>query len=131
MFEPALRPLGFDWKMGVSIITGLAAKEIAVSTMGILYHADTDSPDGGRSLIAGIKEQRYSSGPEAGMPIFDPVTALGYMVFMLLYVPCVATLAAMKRESGSWKWPAFSALFTISLAWTAAFLIHHIGRLMG
>ncbi len=131
MFEPALRPLGFDWKMGVSIITGLAAKEIAVSTMGILYHADTDSPDGGRSLIAGIKEQRYSSGPEAGMHIFDPVTELGYMVFMLLYVPCVATLAAMKRESGSWKWPAFSALFTISLAWTAAFLIHHIGRLMG
>lgn len=130
-FEPVLRPLGFDWKMGVSIITGLAAKEIAVSTLSILYHADMDSPEGSRSLIDNIKEQRHPSGPKAGRAVFDPVTALGYMVFMLLYVPCVATLATMKRESGSWKWPAFSALFTILLAWIAAFLIHHIGRLLG
>jgi ferrous iron transport protein B len=131
LIEPALEPLGFDWKMSVSIITGLAAKEIAVSTMGILYHADMDSPEGSRSLITRIKEQRHLSGAEAGRPVFDPMTALGYMIFMLLYVPCVATLATMKRESGSWKWPAFSALFTIILAWAAAFLIRQIGLLIG
>ncbi len=130
LVEPGLEPLGFDWRMGVSIITGLAAKEIAVSTMGILYHADIDSPEGSRSLIARIQEQRYRSGPMAGRPVIDPPVALGYMVFMLLYVPCVATLATMKRESGSWKWPAFSAFFSISLAWIAAFLIRQISLLI-
>ncbi len=130
LVEPALAPLGFDWRMSVSIITGLAAKEIAVGTMGILYHADKDAPEGGPSLITRIKEQRHLSGPNTGRPVFDPLTALGYMVFMLLYVPCVATLATMKRESGSWKWPAFSALFSITLAWMAAFLIRQIGQLI-
>ncbi|HPC42136.1 MAG TPA: ferrous iron transport protein B [Spirochaetota bacterium] len=131
LIEPALAPLGFDWRMSVSIITGLAAKEIAVSTMGILYHADTNSAGGSGSLIARIKEQKYLSGPLAGRPVFDPLTALGYMAFMLLYIPCVATLATMKRESGSWKWPLFSAFLTITLAWTTAFLIRHIGLLAG
>lgn len=130
LMEPAMAPLGFDWRMSVSVITGLAAKEIAVSTIGILFHADKNAPDSSRSLITRIKEQRYLSGPMAGKPIFDPATALGYMVFMLLYVPCVATLATMKRESGSWKWPVFSALFSITVAWSAAFAIHQIGLLI-
>jgi ferrous iron transport protein B len=129
--EPALAPLGFDWRMSVSVITGLAAKEIAVGTMGILYHADAVSPGSRDSLVSRIRELRHTSGPRTGHPVFDPVTALSFMAFMLLYVPCVATLATMRRESGSWKWPLFSAFLTISLAWTAAFLIRHIGRLVG
>jgi ferrous iron transport protein B len=130
VIEPVMEPLGFDWKMSVSIITGLAAKEIAVSTMGILYHADKDAPEGSGALIKKIKEQRYGSGPRAGQPIFDPATALAYMAFMLLYIPCVATLVTMRRESGTWKWPVFSALFSITLAWLAAFLIQQAGSLI-
>ncbi|MBN1495120.1 MAG: ferrous iron transport protein B [Spirochaetes bacterium] len=125
--EPVMAPLGFDWKMGVSLITGLAAKEIAVSTLGILYHAGGDKD---RSLVVTIREQRHESGPLAGERIFDSLTALGYMVFVLLYVPCVATLVTMRRETGSLKWPLFSAIFSISLAWLAAFIIHNLGSLL-
>lgn len=128
--EPVMAPLGFDWRMSVSIVTGLAAKEIAVGTMGILYHTDVVSPDGKDSLVSRIRDLKHTSGPRAGKPLFDPLTAMGFMAFMLLYVPCVATLATMKRESGSWKWPLFSAFFTISLAWMAAFLIRQIGMLI-
>lgn len=128
MAEPVMAPLGFDWKMGVSLIAGLAAKEIAVSTLGILYHGD--SRDGRHSLATTIREQRYESGPRAGQRVFDPLAALGYMVFVLLYVPCMATLATMRRESGSWKWPALSAVFSIGLAWISAFIIHQAGSLL-
>ncbi|OHD65000.1 MAG: ferrous iron transport protein B [Spirochaetes bacterium RBG_13_51_14] len=128
--EPGLAPLGFDWKMGVSLTAGLAAKEIAVSTLGILYHADRDSSEEDQGLINNIREQRYSSGPHAGQRVFNPLVALGYMLFLLLYVPCVATLITMKRESGTWKWPLLSALFSTSLAWLAAFLIHQGGLLL-
>jgi ferrous iron transport protein B len=128
--EPVMAPLGFDWKMSVSILAGLAAKEIAVSTIGILYHADKNTPEGSSSLIKKIKDQRYSSGPRAGQAIFDPVTALAYMTFMLLYIPCTATLVTMRRESGTWKWPVFSALFSTTLAWLAAFLVQHAGSLI-
>jgi ferrous iron transport protein B len=129
VIEPVMAPLGFDWKMSVSILAGLAAKEIAVSTLGILYHAEKKTPEISGSLIQKIKEQRYSSGPRAGQVIFNPVTALAYMAFMLLYIPCIATLVTMRRESGTWKWPAFSALFSISLACVAAFLIQQVGSL--
>jgi len=130
VIEPVMAPLGFDWKMSVSIVAGLAAKEIAVSTMGILYHADKNAPEGSGSLIQKIREQRYSSGPRTGQAIFDPVTALSYMAFILLYIPCMATLVTMRRESGTWKWPAFSAFFSITLAWLSAFLIQYAGSLI-
>ena len=79
----------------------------------------SDGRDGRHSLATTIREQRYESGPRAGQRVFGPLAALGYMVFVLLYVPCMATLATMRRESGSWKWPALSAVFSIGLAWIA------------
>jgi ferrous iron transport protein B len=131
LFEPAVSPLGFDWKMGVSLLAGLAAKEITVSTLGVLYHSGAGRDEGNRGIAEALKEQRYESGPAAGRPVFDPLTALGYMLFMLLYVPCVATLAAMKKESGSWKWPVISALYSTSVAWLVAFLVRQVGLLIG
>jgi ferrous iron transport protein B len=130
VIAPALAPLGFDWKMGVSIFTGLAAKEITVSTLGVLYHARDDSPEIEGSLQERIREQRYMSGPRKGEAVFSPAVALAYMVFILLYVPCMATLVTMKRESGSWKWPLFSALFSTSIAWVAAFLVYRVGLMI-
>lgn len=130
LIEPAVSPLGFDWKMGISLLTGLAAKEISVSTLGVLYHPDQKGHAGENDIAEALKEQRYESGPHAGRHVFDPLTAFGYMVFMLLYVPCAATLAAMRKESGSWKWPAVSALYSTTIAWLAAFLIRQAGLLI-
>ncbi|HQL82677.1 MAG TPA: ferrous iron transport protein B, partial [Spirochaetota bacterium] len=131
LIEPAVSPLGFDWKMGVSLLTGFAAKEISVSTLGVLYHPDRSDRADDRGIEKALKEQRYGSGPLEGRPVFDPLTALGYMLFMLLYVPCVATLAAMKKESGSLKWPVISALYSTTVAWLVAFLVRQSGRLIG
>ncbi len=128
--EPALHPLGFDWKMGVSLVTGLAAKEVTVSTLGILYHVNKDTPDMSQSLIRNIQEQTHERGPHAGRRIFNPITALAYLIFILLYIPCIPALVTMRRESGSWKWPAFSALFSTTIAWSFAFLIHQVGMLL-
>jgi ferrous iron transport protein B len=130
LLEPVVAPLGFDWKMGVSLMSGLAAKEISVGTMGVLYHPDRAGAAVGSGIADALREQRYEAGPRAGLPVFDPLVALGYMVFILLYVPCIATLAAIKKESGSWKWPVLSALYSTTVAWLAAFLIRQAGLLL-
>ena len=130
LLEPVVAPLGFDWKMGVSLLSGLAAKEITVSTLGVLYHPDRAGAAGASGIADALREQRYAAGPRAGLPVFDPLAALGYMVFILLYVPCIATLVAIKKESGSWKWPILSALYSTSVAWGAAFLVRQAGLLL-
>ena len=128
--EPVIAPLGFDWKMGVSLLTGFAAKEIVVSTMGVLYQAD-DNPSGGvtASLQKKIGEQVHSSGPKAGQPVFTPLVAMSFLVFVLLYLPCVAVLTAVGREAGNWKWSAFVVFYTTAVAWLASFMIYQIGSL--
>jgi ferrous iron transport protein B len=126
-FEPVIAPLGFDWKMGVSLLTGFAAKEIVVSTMGVLYHAGSDVTEESMSLINNIRHYKHSSGPRKGEMVITPLTAFGFMIFVLLYFPCIATIATIKRESGSWKWALFSAFQTTTVAWLMAFLVFHIG----
>ena len=112
--EPVIEPLGFDWKLGIGILSGVGAKELVVSTLGVLYANDADSD--GTSLGERI-------------PI-TPLVAFGYMVFVLLYFPCIATIAAIKGESGSWKWGLFAAGYTTLLAWIVSFLIYQVGRLL-
>ena len=125
---PVFRPLGFDWKMSVSLLTGVAAKEIVVSSMGVLYHADLDADENSSSLQSSLKAQKWTEGKDIGQPVFTPLVAYGYMIFILLYFPCVAALSAVFRE-GSRKWGIFSILYNTGLAWLAAFLIHTIGLL--
>ena len=125
---PVFRPLGFDWKMSVSLLTGVAAKEIVVSSMGVLYHADLDADENSSSLQSSLKAQKWTEGKEKGQPVFTPLVAYGYMIFILLYFPCVAALSAVFRE-GSRKWGLFSILYNTGVAWLAAFLIHTIGML--
>jgi len=127
--EPVIKPLGFDWKMGVSIITGIAAKEIVVSTMGVLYNADLEADENSTSLINKIKNERYTSGEKTGELVFSPLVAISFLVFILLYFPCIAVIAAIKKESGNWKWAVFTMLYTTSLAWVSSFLIYQIGSL--
>lgn len=126
---PVFRPLGFDWQMGVSIITGFAAKEIVVSSMGVLYHSDSAADENSLALQQSLKNHKWSSGPNVGKPVFTPLVAFGFMVFILLYFPCVAALTAIKKEAGT-KWMLFSIFYTTSVAWLAAFLIYNVGMLL-
>ena len=124
--EPVIRPLGFDWKIGVSIITGLAAKEIVVGSMGILYHADLEADENSGSLIEKLQQQEYSSGELMGQKVFTPLVAFGFMLFVLIYFPCMAVVAAIKKES-DWKWAGFTIVYTTGIAWIVAFLSYQIG----
>ena len=125
--EPVMRPLGFDWKMSVSLLAGANAKEIVVSTLGVLYQANDDDST---ALQNRLKDEVYQSGPKKGENVFDPIVAFAFLIFVLIYFPCVATVAAIKKESGSWKWAAFMVIYTTSLAWILAFLINTIGHLI-
>jgi Fe2+ transport system protein B len=111
--EPVIEPLGFDWKLGIGILSGVGAKELVVSTLGVLYADDAEA-------------DAVSLGER--IPI-TPLVAFGYMVFVLIYFPCIATLAAIKGESGSWKWAVFAGLYTTALAWLMSFAIYQIGGL--
>lgn len=126
--EPVIRPLGFDWKMGVSLIAGMSAKEIVVSTMGVLYQSDP-SVDGNAPLMEKLQQAKYDSGPKKGQKIYSPLVAFSFIIFILFYFPCVATIAAIRRESGEWKWALFTVFYTTSLAWVASFLVFQIGSL--
>jgi ferrous iron transport protein B len=126
--EPLIRPLGFDWKIGMSIITGMAAKEIVVSSMGVLYHASLNADENSQSLKGKLQEQTFTRGAKVGQKVFSPLVAFSLMVFVLIYFPCVAVVAAIKKEA-NWKWALFTSVYTTGIAWVAAFAIFQIGSL--
>jgi ferrous iron transport protein B len=126
--EPIIQPLGFDWKMGVSILTGLAAKEIVISTMGILYQAEFDAEGSSSSLSNKLKQQIHTSGFNKGKPVMNPLVAYGFMLFILIYFPCVAVIAAIRKES-TWGWAVFTMTYTTAIAWLVAFITFQVGRL--
>ena len=117
--EPMLEPLGFDWQMGVGILSGVAAKELVVSSMGVMYSIgeDVESGSGETKLQAALLDS------------ITPAAALAFMVFVLLYFPCIATFGAIMAETGGWKWPLFSAVYTILVAWLMAFAVYRIALL--
>lgn len=112
--EPVIEPLGFDYKLGIGLISGVGAKELVVSTLGVLYTNEED-----------VENVNLSNR----IPI-TPLAALAYMLFVLIYFPCIATLAAIKQESGSWKWALFAAGYTTVLAWCIAFVVYQLGNLI-
>lgn len=109
--EPVLKPLGFDWKLSIGLLSGVGAKELVVSTLGVLYTNDADAD------VVSLAER---------IPI-TPLAAFSYMLFVLIYFPCIATLVAIKQESGSWKWAIFTAGYTTALAWLVSFAVYQIG----
>lgn len=128
--EPTIEPLGFDWKMGVALISGVAAKEIVVGTMGVLHKIDNVDSDGESRLQEQLLTDRYDGGKRKGELIFTTPVALSFMVFVLLYFPCLAVIAAIKRECGSWRWALFTLLYTTGIAWITSFLVYNIGNLV-
>lgn len=132
--EPVLKPLGFDWRMGVGIVAGVGAKELVVSTLGVMYADDEPVVSDGNAGQAGMSDVASDSGAEtrlqkALVKSVTPPAALAYMVFILLYFPCIATFVAIKSESGGWKWAIVTAVYTIALAWVAAFITFQLASL--
>ena len=123
--EPVLEPLGFDWRMGVGIVAGVGAKELVVSTLGVMYADEGEVAAGGPSEEA-VAETRLQ---KALVRSVTPAAALAYMVFILLYFPCIATFVAIKNEGGGWKWAIITAVYTIVLAWVAAFITFRLASL--
>lgn len=119
--EPVLRPMEYGWKTTVALIAGATAKEVVVSTMGVLYVGEDDSEM--------ISERLTTPSSLTGEPPFTPAKAISFMVFVLLYVPCIATLTAIGRETGSWKYALFSLTYNTTLAWILAFLTYRIAIL--
>jgi ferrous iron transport protein B len=128
--EPAISPLGFDWKMGISIISGIAAKETVVGTLSELYDGKHLPGDDKSNLIRTFKSQKYTNGDKAGKPVFTPLVALSFMFFISLYTPCVATISTIRKATGSRKWTVFVIAYTTILAWLVSFAIYQFGSLM-
>lgn len=126
--EPAFTLQGFNWKLDISLIAGVGAKEIVASTIGVLYSNDDSfgdddsfSTDTGKYEL--LRQQMQSEG-------ITPLVAFSYLLFVLLYFPCLATIVAIRHESGSWRWALFAAGYTTLLAWTVSALVTQIGLLI-
>lgn len=120
--EPVFRPQGFNWKLDVSLVAGIGAKEIVASTMGVLY-ADEETATDDSSKYGILRQKMEADG-------ITPLIAFSYLLFVLIYFPCIATIAAIKGETGSWKWAAFAAVYTTLLAWIVSACVYQIGSLI-
>lgn len=121
IIEPVMSPLGFDWKMSISLLAGLPAKEIIVSTMGVLYQVDETHESSG--LSQKLKNEQYISGDNAGKKVINIPVALAFLAFVLIYFPCIGVIATIKSESGKLKWAVFTIVYTTVVAWIISFFV--------
>ena len=126
--QPVMAPLGFDWKMSISLLAGLPAKEIVVSTMGVLYQTGDDEDT--VNLQKKLQDEVHTTGKNKGEMVFTTPAALAFLIFILIYFPCIGVVATIKNESGSWKWAAFSVFYTTASAWVAAFIVYNVSSLL-
>lgn len=125
--EPVIEPLGFDWKIGVALIASFAAREVLVSTLSIIYNTGKDETEESETLISAIREAKKNDGS----PVWSPLTALTLMVFFVLAIQCMSTIAVVRRETNSWMWTLFMVVYMTGLAYLAAFLTYQAGKLLG
>ena len=124
-FTPIIEPLGLNWKSSVALLSGVTAKEIVVSTLGVLYTGDVADENSGM-----LKNRLAQPDKITGQPDFDAASALSFMVFVLLYFPCIATITAIARESGKWRYGLFSICYNTVVAWIVSFLVYRIALLV-
>lgn len=127
IIEPVIKPLGFDWKIGVALIASFAAREVLVSTLGIIYNGEKDANEESETLKTAIKEAKN----EDGTPTWTPLTALTLMVFFVLAIQCMSTIAVVRRETNSWAWTLFMVGYMTGLAYIAALITYQGGKLLG
>jgi len=138
LVEPVMRPLGLDWRLSISLLSGFPAKEVIISTMGVLfqdYELDAENPDPNNPIIKmgslqdRLKNATFVDGENAGKPLLTPVSAFALLIFVLIYFPCTASVVAIKKESGRWFWTNLSILYTTIFAWVMAFLVTIVGNM--
>jgi ferrous iron transport protein B len=127
LIEPAIAPLGFDWKMGIGLIASFAARETLVSTLSIVYNVGEDATEESSSLIEAVRNARRADGS----PAWTPLVAVSMMVFFVLACQCMSTIAIVRRETNSWRWPLFMVSYMLVLAYVASFITYQGGRLLG
>lgn len=125
--EPAIAPLGYDWKIGIGLIGSFAAREVFVGTMSIVYSVESKDKEDIEPLRDTMSNEKRSDGT----PIFTPLVCIGLMVFYVLAMQCISTVAIVRRETNSWRWPLFQIAYMTGLAWVAAFLVYQGGKLLG
>ena len=128
--EPVLRPLGFDWKIGVGIVASFAAREVFVSTMSVVYNAGV-ADSGDEHATSGLAEIMKREKRADGTVIYTPLTGITLMVFYVFAMQCVSTVAVVRRETNSWRWPLFQWVYMTGLAWVLAFITYQGGHLLG
>ena len=129
LIEPAIAPLGFDWKMGIGIVASFAAREVFVSTMSVVYNVgEADDSDAGVASLAQVLRNEKRAD---GQPAYTPLVGVSLMVFYVFALQCVSTIAVVRRETNAWKWPLFQLLYMTALAWAMAFLTYQGGKLLG
>jgi ferrous iron transport protein B len=127
LLEPGIAPLGFDWKIGIGLLGAFAAREVFISTMGVVYGMGRGVDEGS----AGLRERLRAEAHADGRPVYTPLVGASLLVFFALACQCMSTLAVVRRETRSFKWPAFLFGYTLGLAWVAAFVVYQGGRLLG
>jgi ferrous iron transport protein B len=125
---PVIRPLGFNWEIGIGIVSSFAARELLISTLAIVHHVQSK----GEGMTAGLIEALQSAkASDTGKPLYTPLVAIGLMVFYVFACQCFSTYAVLKRETGSWGWTLFTIFYMTGLAWSASFVVYQGGRLLG
>lgn len=123
IINPVMEPIGFHWRASVAALAGVPAKEIVVSTLGVLFTNDEDVSD------AKLSARLTQINPTTGRPDFTAPSAIAFLVFILLYCPCIATVTAIARESGRWQWGLFSVIYNTTVAWIVAFIVYNVAQL--
>ena len=125
--EPLIEPLGFDWKIGIGLLGAFAAREVFISTIGVVYGIGSEATEDSPSLREKLRAEHHADG----RPVYTPLVGLSLMVFFALACQCMSTLATVRRESRSWGWPVFLFVYTGVLAWLSSFAVYQIGRAFG
>lgn len=126
--EPAIKPLGFNWEIGIGLVASFAAREVIISTLAIIHHVQEEEDSAGTNLIQALQRERYA-GTEK--PVYTPLVAISLMVFYVLAMQCLSTVAIVRRETGTWRWPFFMVAYMTALAWAGSFIVYQGGRLLG
>ncbi len=130
--EPVIRPLGFEWRMGIALLSGTAAKEVVVSTLGVLMQTNNSDDTDNQKLLTRLQDMKHDTGSKAGQAVFTPVIAMAFLIFVLIYSPCIGVVGAIAKESGMWRWAIFMVVYTTGVAWILSFMVYQIGsRLFG
>jgi ferrous iron transport protein B len=125
--EPLIAPLGYDWKIGIGLIASFAAREVFVGTMSIVYAVESEEEED----ITPLRDVMLGETHENGAPVFTPLVCVGLMVFYVLAMQCISTVAIVRRETNSWRWPLFQIVYMTGLAWIGAFIVYQGGHLFG